>query len=430
MLKMNSGNLSDKIKSIKIEDYKYELKDERIAKFPVVPRDSSKLLLYNGGQISETSFRNIADYLDEGSLLVYNNTKVIHARLIFFKETGAKIEIFCLEPISPADYAQNFQSQQSCEWLCLVGNLKKWKTGTLERTLKVNDKEVKFSAELIETIEKAHIIKFRWSSDNADDKILFSDLIETAGQLPIPPYLNRDTVESDEVTYQTVFSKIEGSVAAPTAGLHFTEEVLAAIDKKGITRSEVTLHVGAGTFQPVLSQQMLGHTMHSEFISVDRDFLSLLKTSLGHVTAVGTTSVRTLESLYWFGYKIITNQGSCPEEWTLDQWFAYEQMSDDQKHNLVSEISTHDALNAIIYYLDANHTDTFTASTRLLIAPGYVFHVVDTMITNFHQPKSTLLLLVSAFIGDEKWRDIYSYALDHDFRFLSYGDSSLLKICK
>lgn len=424
---MKGGNLSDKIKSIKIEDYKYDLKDERIAKFPVARRDSSKLLLYNNGQIGETIFKNLPDYLEDGSLLVYNNTKVIHARLIFFKETGAKIEIFCLEPISPADYAQNFQSQQSCEWLCLVGNLKKWKTGSLERTLEVNGIKVLFSAELIETIEKAHKIKFIWSSENADDKILFSDLIETAGQLPIPPYLNRDTVESDEVTYQTVFSKIEGSVAAPTAGLHFTDEVLDAIDKKGIIRSEVTLHVGAGTFQPVMSQQMLGHTMHSEFISVDRDFLNLLISKLGNVTAVGTTSVRTLESLYWFGYKMIISKETSPEEWTLDQWFAYEQMSDDQKHNTVSEISTDDALNAIIDYLDANHTDTFTASTRLLIAPGYVFHVVNTMITNFHQPKSTLLLLVSAFIGDEKWKDIYSYALEHDFRFLSYGDSSLLK---
>lgn len=424
---MKSGNLSEKIKSIRIEDYKYELKDERIAKFPVVPRDSSKLLLYENGQISETIFRNLPDYLEDGSLLVYNNTKVIHARLIFFKETGAKIEIFCLEPISPADYAQNFQSRQSCEWLCLVGNLKKWKTGSLERTLEVEGKKVSFSAELVETIEKAHKIKFRWSTENADDKILFSDLIETAGQLPIPPYLNRDTVESDEVTYQTVFSKIEGSVAAPTAGLHFTDEVLVAIDKKGIIRSEVTLHVGAGTFQPVMSQQMLGHTMHSEFISVDRDFLNLLVTKLGRVTAVGTTSVRTLESLYWFGYKMITSKESNPEEWTLDQWFAYEQMSDDQKHNAVIEISASDALNAIIDYLDANQSDTFTASTRLLIAPGYVFHVVDTMITNFHQPKSTLLLLVSAFVGAEKWKDIYSYALDHDFRFLSYGDSSLLK---
>ncbi len=424
---MKGSNLSEKIKSIKIEDYRYDLKDERIAKFPVAPRDSSKLLLYDKGKISETIFRNLPDYLEDGSLLVYNNTKVIHARLIFFKETGAKIEIFCLEPISPADYAQNFQSHQSCEWLCLVGNLKKWKNGSLERTIEVKGKKVLFSAEFIETKEKAHIIKFRWSSDYADENILFSDLIETAGQLPIPPYLNRDTVESDEVTYQTVFSKIEGSVAAPTAGLHFTDEVLDAIDKKGIIRSEVTLHVGAGTFQPVMSQQMLGHTMHSEFISVDRDFLTLLITKLGHVSAVGTTSVRTLESLYWFGYKMITSKENSPEEWTLDQWYAYEQMSDDQKHNAVSEISTNDALNAIIDYLDANRTDTFTASTRLLIAPGYVFHVVNTMITNFHQPKSTLLLLVSAFIGDEKWKDIYTYALEHDFRFLSYGDSSLLR---
>lgn len=413
------------IQSIRIEDFAYPLPDERIAKFPVEPRDASKLLLYRHGSIGETLFGNLPEQLEPNSLLVYNNTKVIHARLFFFKSTGARIEIFCLEPLSPADYAQNFQSTESCEWLCLVGNLKKWKEEPLHRELEVKGQKIQFSAERVGSTDNAQRIRFSWKSLDGS-KLPFGDLLEEAGQLPIPPYLNRATVASDETTYQTVFSRIEGSVAAPTAGLHFTPDVLREIDAKGILRSEVTLHVGAGTFQPVLSEQMLNHTMHSEFISVEKSFLQELLKHLGSVTAVGTTSVRTLESLYWFGYRLLAHPDIHPDDWTLDQWYAYGQMTEWQKDATIKQLPAEAALQAILDYLEANELTVFTASTRLLIAPGYRFHVVNAMLTNFHQPNSTLLLLVSAFLGDDHWREVYNYALAHDFRFLSYGDSSLL----
>jgi len=420
-------DLLEKIKTIRIEDYAYPLEEERIAKFPVEPRDSSKLLLYKNGLLTETVFSDLPNHLEEKGLLVYNNTRVIHARLFFHKETGARIEIFCLEPLTPADYAQNFQATESCEWLCMVGNLKKWKKEKLERELLVNGKRILLTAEKRETENKAHRIRFTWhETDNLSNPILFGDLLETAGQLPIPPYLNRNTEATDEVSYQTVFARIEGSVAAPTAGLHFTPEVLAAIDQKNILRTEVTLHVGAGTFQPVLSREISDHIMHSEFISVDRDFLVTLIHHLGHITAVGTTSVRTLESLYWFGYKLIRSPEIHPDEWTLDQWYAYKQLMAVESSAKNIKVETIDALKALINYLDQNKLDVFTASTQLLIAPGFEFHVVKAMLTNFHQPNSTLLLLVSAFLGREEWKKVYDYARSHQFRFLSYGDSSLL----
>jgi len=409
-------DLLKKIQSIRIQDFAYTLPDERIAKFPVEPRDSSKLLIYQKGSIRETVFGRLSEHLEPKSLLVYNNTRVIHARLFFFKETGARIEIFCLEPLSPADYAQNFQSCESCEWLCLVGNLKKWKQEPLHRELEVKGSKIHFTAERVGIEDKAQRIRFSWKSAEGAP-LIFGDLLEAAGQLPIPPYLNRETQTSDETTYQTVFSRIEGSVAAPTAGLHFTPQVLGNLDAKGILRSEVTLHVGAGTFQPVLSEQMLDHTMHSEYLSVDKAFLKDLLQHLGSVTAVGTTSVRTLESLYWFGYRLVAYPQIHPDEWTLDQWYAYGQ---------TQQIPSNVALQAIINYLEINNLTIFTASTRLLIAPGYQFHVVNAMLTNFHQPNSTLLLLVSAFLGGDNWRKVYNYALQYDFRFLSYGDSSLL----
>jgi S-adenosylmethionine:tRNA ribosyltransferase-isomerase len=417
--------LLQRIQSIRIEDYAYPLPDERIAKFPVEPRDSSKLLLYKAGTLDETRFGDLPDHLEPGSLLVYNNTRVIHARLFFFKETGARIEIFCLEPLGPTDYAQNFQSTESCEWLCLVGNLKKWKLEPLQREWTVKNSRIRFTAERVGPMDKAQRIRFSWVSLEGP-AVTFGDLLEAAGQLPIPPYLNRETETSDETTYQTVFSRIEGSVAAPTAGLHFTPNVLQRIDAKGILRSEVTLHVGAGTFQPVLSEYMLDHTMHSEFISVDKDFLKNLLSCLGSVVAVGTTSVRTLESLYWFGYRLLTHPQQHPDEWTLDQWFAYGQMGEWQRSDEIKPVTTGQALQALIDFLDRNGLDVFTASTRLLIAPGYRFHLVNAMITNFHQPNSTLLLLVSAFLGGDEWRRVYEYALANGFRFLSYGDSSLL----
>lgn len=426
-------DLLEKIKSIRIEDYAYPLDEERIAKFPVEPRDSSRLLLYQKGNLSETVFKELPNHLEEKGMLVYNNTRVIHARLFFHKETGARIEVFCLEPLSPADYAQNFQSTENCEWLCMVGNLKKWKKERLERELFVKNKHIQLTAEKLKTENKAQRIRFSWhilkDSDNsleADEPLIFGDLLEAAGQLPIPPYLNRKTEKTDEVSYQTVFSRIEGSVAAPTAGLHFTPEVLENIDRKNILRAEVTLHVGAGTFQPVLSEQIAEHVMHSEFISVDRDFLITLIHQLGHITAVGTTSVRTLESLYWFGYKLIKSPDIHPDEWTLDQWYAYKQQTAIECSPGNINVETRNALEALIKYLDQNGLDVFTASTQLLIAPGFKFHVVDAMLTNFHQPNSTLLLLVSAFLGGEEWKKVYDYALNHQFRFLSYGDSSLL----
>jgi len=415
---MTDKSLLKKIRTLKINDFVYDLPDERIAKFPVEPRDSSKLLVFDNGNISSDKFRRLPEYIDKNSLLVYNNTRVIHARLIFHKDSGARIEVFCLEPIHPADYAQNFQSTSECEWLCLVGNLKKWKSGSLSRDISVKGINVKLKATLKERLEKAFIIKFEWSAVDSVTNVPFSDLIESAGNLPIPPYLNRDAQESDEKDYQTVFSKIDGSVAAPTAGLHFTPEVLSELDEKGIIRSEVTLHVGAGTFQPVLSEEMADHPMHSEFISVEKDFLHLLLEKKGKITAVGTTSVRTLESLYWFGNMIYFNPDHDLSDWKLDQWHAY-----DQKE----QTDGSSAIKALIEYLENKGLENFTASTRLLIAPGYKFRIVNTIITNFHQPKSTLLLLVAAFTGENNWKSIYKFALDNDFRFLSYGDSSILK---
>ena len=333
--------------------------------------------------------------------------------MFFRKETGAQIEIFCLEPLAPADYAQNFQAQGSCEWLCLVGNLKKWKGGKLSRQLMVDGREVVFSAEHIGVEDKAQRIRFSWTPA----EVRFGDLLEQAGQIPIPPYLNRESQQSDERSYQTVYSRIEGSVAAPTAGLHFTPAVLQSIDDKQIKRQEVTLHVSASTFQPVKSEQMDGHPMHLEFISADEALIRDLMAYEGRITAVGTTSVRTLESLYWFGVHLLETKFA-ESAWTLDQWYPY------QSH---PDYSMQEALQAILDDLQQRGENVFTASTRLLIAPGYTFRVVSDIITNFHQPQSTLLLLVSAYMGED-WRKIYDYALQNDFRFLSYGDSSLLQV--
>lgn len=413
--------LLDKVKNISIKDFSYDLPDARIAKYPVDPRDHSQLLLYRDGEISRSQFKNLPQYLPENSLLVYNNTKVIRARMFFRKETGAQIEIFCLEPLMPADYAQNFQAQGSCEWLCLVGNLKKWKGGKLHRQLSLNGQDVVFSAEHVGVEDKAQRIRFSWTPA----EIPFGDLLEQAGQIPIPPYLNRESQQSDERSYQTVYSRIEGSVAAPTAGLHFTPAVLQSIDDKQIKRQEVTLHVSASTFQPVKSEQMDGHPMHLEFISVEASLIEDLLKYEGRITAVGTTSVRTLESLYWFGVHLLESDTMLPNSveesvWTLHQWYPYE---DHQDYNMQQ------ALQALLDDMRAKGETQFTASTRLLIAPGYTFRVVSDIITNFHQPQSTLLLLVSAYVGED-WRKIYDYAMANDFRFLSYGDSSLLQVRK
>ena len=399
-------------KHIQIRDYDYPLPDERIAKFPLTERDSSKLLVYEGGRISETVFRNLPSLLPEGSLMVFNNTRVIQARLHFRKgeaQDGALIEVFLLEPANPVEYQENFATKGSCSWYCLVGNLKKWKEGPLTRDFKIQNSKYKLTAERVGTHGTSQEIKFEW-----DASLTWAEVIDAVGELPIPPYLNRKTQESDKTTYQTVYSKIKGSVAAPTAGLHFTKRVLADIDAKGIEREEVTLHVGAGTFRPVKSENIGGHDMHTEHIAVHRQTIERLLAHNGEAIAVGTTSVRTLESLYYLG--VLASQGK--EDLHVPQWMPYE-------YN--DSLSVKDALTALLHYMDERQEKVLHASTQIIIAPGYKYHIVRRMITNFHQPQSTLLLLVSAFIG-EGWHDVYDYALNHDFRFLSYGDSSMLTL--
>lgn len=405
--------MSNKTQQIRIEEYDYPLPDERIAKFPLAKRDESKLLLYKDGQVSESVFKHIADYLPAGSLLVYNNTRVIQARLLFQKATGARIEVFCLEPAEPHDYALIFQQTERCSWICLVGNLKKWKDGLLTKKVTIQGEEVILSAEKKESHGDSHRIEFTWNNP----KYTFADLLDAAGVLPIPPYLHRETEKSDLVTYQTVYSKIKGSVAAPTAGLHFTPEVLADVDAHGIGREEVTLHVGAGTFKPVKSETIEGHEMHTEFISVRRSSIERIQKNLGKIIAVGTTSVRTLESLYYIGVKLASYPDATSEELVVNQWMPYEAEN--------NRIPVAEALQHILDYLDRHQADKLVTATQIIIAPGYEFKVVRGIITNFHQPKSTLLLLISAFVKGN-WRTIYDYALSHDFRFLSYGDSSLL----
>lgn len=404
--------MTAKTEQIRIEEFNYPLPDERIAKFPLTKRDESKLLVYRNGKIDEAVFKQLSDYLPQGSMLVYNNTRVIQARMLFQKETGAQIEVFCLEPVIPHDYALVFQQTESCSWLCLVGNLKKWKEGALHKTIRMDDKEVVLSAERIKTTGDSHLVRFSWNNP----QVTFAELLDAAGILPIPPYLHRETRESDLQTYQTVYSKIKGSVAAPTAGLHFTSEVLAGLDAKGFTREEVTLHVGAGTFKPVKSEVIGDHEMHTEFISVRRSAIESIRTNLGRIIAVGTTSVRTLESLYYMGRTLVNNPDATSEELVVTQWTPY--------HD-TEEVTAHEALTALLDYLGRNQTDTLLSATQIMIAPGYEFKIVKGIITNFHQPKSTLLLLISAFVNGN-WKSIYNYALDNDFRFLSYGDSSLL----
>ena len=436
-------------KDIRISDFTYDLPDERIAKFPVAQRDASKLLLYNKGEVSEDVFYNLPKYLPKGALMVFNNTRVIQARIHFRKETGALIEVFLLEPAEPADYEQVFQTSERCSWLCLVGNQKKWKEGTLTRELEVKGEKIVLHARRKGTVGTSQLIEFQWFPHNHSFPLLveskgassFAEILDAIGELPIPPYLNRNTEESDKSTYQTVYSRIKGSVAAPTAGLHFTEDVLKAIDSHGITREEVTLHVGAGTFRPVKSETIEGHEMHSEHISVRRQTIERLIEHGGKAIAVGTTSVRTLESLYYVGRKILRNPDIAEEALAVKQWEPYEirdsrseecgvwsvecgaRSEEPSTFNL--QPSTLSSLQAILDWLTRHRLDVLTTSTQIIIVPGYEYKIVTHLITNFHQPQSTLLLLVSAFVGD-RWRDIYQYALDHDFRFLSYGDSSLL----
>lgn len=412
---------------IYIADFNYPLPDERIAKYPLAERDHSKLLVYRDGQVSEDVFYRIGDYIAPDSLLIYNNTRVIQARLEFHKATGARIEIFCLEPIAPHDYQLSLGSTTGCTWKCMVGNVKKWHDESLE--FRVERLEVTLRAYKEQTMGNTFAIRFEWDGEN----ISFAEILDAAGELPIPPYLNRKTEESDKTTYQTVYSRIKGSVAAPTAGLHFTDKVLEDLRGRGIETNEVTLHVGAGTFLPVKTADANEHTMHTEIIAVPKSTIEHIIRKLGKIVAVGTTSMRTLESLYFIGRRLKKLRVLCPRarsegmeslelreveslKLTVEQFEPYE---NDYT------LSVKDALQAIVDYLEATGQETLHAETQIMIKPGYTFRIVDQLITNFHQPQSTLLLLVSAFVGGD-WKTIYEYALSHDFRFLSYGDSSIL----
>ena len=400
---------------IYIADYNYPLPDERIAKYPLAERDHSKLLVYRNGQVSEDHFYNVGDYINPGALLIYNNTRVIQARLEFHKPTGARIEVFCLEPgASPRrngesglrqegyvdPYIQALMSTTGCTWKCMVGNAKKWHDEPIE--LKAGSYTLRAYKE--QALGNTFAVRFEWD----DEKVSFAEILDAAGELPIPPYLNRKTEESDKTTYQTVYSRIKGSVAAPTAGLHFTDNVLDDLRQRGIEIDELTLHVGAGTFLPVKTADANEHTMHTEIIAVPKATIEHIIANLGKIVAVGTTSMRTLESLYFIGCH--------PENPTVAQFEPYERDY---------SLSVKDALQAIVDYLNATGQMTLHAETQIMIKPGYQFRIVDQLITNFHQPQSTLLLLVSAFVNGD-WKNIYNYALSHDFRFLSYGDSSIL----
>lgn len=412
---------------IYINEYDYPLTDERIAKYPLKERDQSKLLVYRDGEIREDRFQNVGDYIAPGSLLVYNNTRVIQARLEFAKRRvsadgnampgqGARIEVFCLEPLMPYDYQESLSGTEGCTWKCMVGNAKKWRFGSLN--LNVASLGITLRAYKEQVMGNTYAVRFEWD----DRTVAFAEILDAVGELPIPPYLNRKTEESDKTTYQTVYSRIKGSVAAPTAGLHFTERVLDDLHQRGIQTTELTLHVGAGTFLPVKTEDANEHTMHTEIIAVPREAIEAIRDNLGKIVAVGTTSMRTLESLYFIGRQLrqVDSPFGIGYSPKVEQFEPYEKPS-----AFSSQPSTKEALDAIVAYLEATRQTTLHAETQIMIKPGYTFHVVDQLITNFHQPKSTLLLLVSAFVGGD-WKRIYDYALEHDFRFLSYGDSSIL----
>lgn len=431
------------VEPIYIADYNYPLPDERIAKYPLAERDQSKLLVYRQGTITEDHFYNVGKYILPDALLVYNNTRVIQARLEFHKRIasadenampaqGARIEVFCLEPLMPNDYQLSLSSTRGCVWKCMVGNAKKWKGGNAIETKverqKTKDENIILRAYKEQVLGNTYAVRFEWD----DETISFAEILDAVGELPIPPYLNRKTEESDKITYQTVYSRIKGSVAAPTAGLHFTQRVLDDIHARGIETDEVTLHVGAGTFLPVKTADANEHTMHSEIIAVPKTTIEHIIAKLGKIVAVGTTSMRTLESLYFIGRQIaevrgqkseVRNQRSEISEIHVGQFEPYEAPVSGEW------LGVKEALQAIVDYLDATGQQTLHAATQIMIKPGYQFRVVDQLITNFHQPQSTLLLLVSAFVGGD-WKTIYDYALGHDFRFLSYGDSSILTRAK
>lgn len=396
---------------ININDFDYALPDERIAKFPLPQRDSSKLLVYRNGTLTERRFADIGDELPEDTLFVFNNTKVVRARLIMHKESGARVEVFCLEPHAPADYERAFAERGECEWSCIVGNLKKWKDGAVQIPFEWGGESYTLRAYIAERGTREHIVRFEWSAPMS-----FGELLEYLGRIPIPPYLNRESEEIDNTRYQTVYSRFEGSVAAPTAGLHFTRPLIESLRERGFSFGEVTLHVGAGTFLPVKDENAAEHPMHTEHFEITLDVLRLLRAKAGRVTAVGTTSVRTLESLAALAWRI-KNSGTPDCNRVIGQWELYD---------IAADFSGEQAVDTLLDYMERESLSRLKAATQIMITPlGYHFRIVNRIVTNFHQPKSTLLLLVSAYVGDE-WHRIYDYALSHDFRFLSYGDSSLL----
>ncbi len=395
---------------ININDYDYPLPDERIAKFPLSERDSSKLLIYRGGEINEKHFSDIGEELPEGSLLVFNNTKVVRARLVMHKPSGARVEVFCLEPHAPADYEHAFAVKGECEWSCIVGNLKKWKEGAVEIPFEYDGEHYTLQAYIAERGTREHIVRFEWIAP-----MTFGELLEYLGRIPIPPYLNRESEEIDNTRYQTVYSRFEGSVAAPTAGLHFTQPLIESMRESGFDFAEVTLHVGAGTFLPVKDEDATKHAMHTEHFDVTLATLRKLRENYGKIVAVGTTSVRTLESLSALAWRI--KCGKAYDDGVVGQWELYD---------IPADFTGEEALDILILYMEQSGLEHLRAATEIMITPlGYNFRIVRNIVTNFHQPKSTLLLLVSAYLGED-WHKIYDYALSHDFRFLSYGDSSLL----
>lgn len=398
---------------IDINDFNYPLPDERIAKFPLAERSSSKLLIYDNGNISESHFRNVAEYLPECAMLVFNNTRVVRARIVMHKASGARIEVFCLEPHNPADYERAFAIKGESEWSCIVGNLKKWKEGEIGIDFEYNGEPHTLRAEIVERGTREHIVRFRWSADCS-----FGQLLETLGRIPIPPYLNRESEDIDNTRYQTVYARFEGSVAAPTAGLHFTPELIAEMRGQGFSFEEVTLHVGAGTFLPVKDENAAQHNMHTEHFVITRQTLQNIFHNAGRIVAVGTTSVRTMESLAALAWRIKCT-GTPNVEQVVGQWELYD---------IPAEFLCKDVAEVLLNYMTDNGLEQLKAATQIMITPlGYHFRIVNYIITNFHQPKSTLLLLVSAYVEDN-WKRIYDYALANDFRFLSYGDSSLLKV--
>ena len=398
---------------IDINDFNYELPDERIAKFPLAERSKSKLLVYDNGSIEESRFENIASHLPEGAMLVFNNTRVVRARMVMHKASGARIEVFCLEPHRPADYERAFAVRGESEWSCIVGNLKKWKEGEIGIDFELGGEAHSLRAEIVERGTREHIVRFRWSAD-----CTFGELLETLGRIPIPPYLNRESEEIDNTRYQTVYARYEGSVAAPTAGLHFTPELIETMRDRGFGFEEVTLHVGAGTFLPVKDDNAADHAMHTEHFSITRTTIDNLLKNIGRIVAVGTTSVRTLESLAALAWRI-KSSGTPDVERVVGQWELYD---------IDEAFDGESVLKTLSEYMATKGIEQLKAATQIMITPlGYRFRVVKYIITNFHQPKSTLLLLVSAYVGGD-WHRIYDYALANGFRFLSYGDSSLLKV--